>query len=76
VWAYCAQGAHCTAGMVFAINAPDSGERTFSAFEALAKGSQGGTGGYGSPTDPGSAASIRTSFISLALALVASAALL
>lgn len=62
--------------MVFAINAPDSGERTFSAFETLAKGSQGGTGGYGSPTDPGSAASIRIPFLSAALALLASAALL
>lgn len=69
VWAYCAQGAgaHCQAGMVFAVNAPDSGERTFSAFEALAKSSQGGSGGYGSPSDPGSAASVRASFIGAAL---------
>ncbi|KAH6918700.1 hypothetical protein BKA70DRAFT_1366851 [Coprinopsis sp. MPI-PUGE-AT-0042] len=72
VWAYCAQGA----GMVFAVNAPDSGERTFSAFEALAKSSQGGSGGYGSPADPGSAASVRASFIGGALALLASIALL
>jgi hypothetical protein len=62
--------------MVFAVNAPDSGERTFSAFEALAKGSQGGAGGYGSPADAGSAASIRTSFVAASLALLASAVLL
>jgi len=75
VWMYCAQGQHCQSGMVFAVNPADSGERTFAAFQDLAKASsQGGNGGYGS-TDAGSASSIRASFVGGALALIASALL-
>jgi plastocyanin len=38
VWVYCAQVGHCSSGMVFAINAPATGN-TFSAFQAMAMGS-------------------------------------
>ncbi|CAK5269003.1 unnamed protein product [Mycena citricolor] len=40
IWGYCGQQGppvHCTSGMVFSINAPATGPRTFSAFLALAK---------------------------------------
>jgi len=36
LWFYCAQGAHCKAGMVFAIN--PTAEKTYDAFLAAAKG--------------------------------------
>ncbi|KAG7444601.1 Cupredoxin [Guyanagaster necrorhizus] len=39
IWAYCSQTvpvSHCASGMVFAINAPESGPNTFAAFKALA----------------------------------------
>lgn len=36
VWYYCTQGQHCQAGMVGAINAPESGNRTVASFTALA----------------------------------------
>ncbi|KAK7608037.1 hypothetical protein JOL62DRAFT_599314 [Phyllosticta paracitricarpa] len=42
IWAYCAQETHCGKGMVFAINAPQSGT-TFNSFKASAI-SQGGNG--------------------------------
>lgn len=38
VWVYCAQSSHCASGMVFAINAPATGN-TFDAFKAKAMGS-------------------------------------
>ncbi|KAG9102824.1 hypothetical protein FRC06_001013 [Ceratobasidium sp. 370] len=37
VWAYCRQANHCGTGMVFAINAVESGNKSFAAFQALAK---------------------------------------
>lgn len=36
-WAYCRQGNHCGGGMVFAINAVEGGNKSFAAFQALAK---------------------------------------
>jgi plastocyanin len=48
VWVYCAQSGHCSSGMVFAINAPSSGN-TFDAFKAKAMGSSS-SGGYPSST--------------------------
>ena len=36
VWFYCATGAHCKAGMVFAVN--PTADQTFAAFQAAAKG--------------------------------------
>lgn len=77
IWAYCAQGQHCANGMVFSVNAADTGDRSFQAFQDRAKATaQGGNGGYGSPNNDGSAASISISFIGGAAALLASALLL
>ncbi|KAJ4315984.1 hypothetical protein N0V94_005676 [Neodidymelliopsis sp. IMI 364377] len=36
IWFYCSQGKHCQEGMVGAINAPESGDKTMNAFTALA----------------------------------------
>ncbi|CAF9914511.1 MAG: hypothetical protein GOMPHAMPRED_008179 [Gomphillus americanus] len=41
VWFYCAQGKHCEKGMVGAINAPTTGDKTVAAFAALAAQVQG-----------------------------------
>ncbi|KAF8059835.1 Cupredoxin [Lyophyllum atratum] len=54
IWGYCGQTNHCSAGMVFSINAVESGPNNFAAFVELAKRSNatstssGGTG-TGSP---------------------------
>ncbi|EUC62134.1 FliC domain protein [Rhizoctonia solani AG-3 Rhs1AP] len=37
IWAYCRQANHCGGGMVFALNAVESGNKSFAAFQALAK---------------------------------------
>ncbi|KAJ7211089.1 hypothetical protein C8J57DRAFT_1097770 [Mycena rebaudengoi] len=37
IWGYCGQTDHCSSGMVFAINAVESGPKNFAAFQALAK---------------------------------------
>jgi len=49
VWAYCRQANHCGGGMVFAINAVESSNKSFAAFQALAK-QINGTAGSGSGT--------------------------
>jgi plastocyanin len=36
IWAYCRQATHCGAGMVFAVNAVESGANNFAAFQAKA----------------------------------------
>ncbi|KAF7367601.1 hypothetical protein MSAN_00823400 [Mycena sanguinolenta] len=43
VWAYCGQVGHCQAGMVFAINAVESGPNNFAAFQAIANASGSGS---------------------------------
>jgi len=54
VWVYCAQGdgAHCHAGMVFAINCPPSGAKSFANFKAaaIAQGNASASGGYSYPS--------------------------
>jgi plastocyanin len=46
IWAYCRQGSHCGNGMVFAINAVEGGNKSYAAFQALAKQLNGtGSGG-------------------------------
>ncbi|GAA5848370.1 hypothetical protein JCM8547_004494 [Rhodosporidiobolus lusitaniae] len=46
IWFFCAQSSHCQQGMVGAINAPLEGNRSFEAFQAAARGSDGsGTAG-------------------------------
>jgi len=66
-WFYCAQPGngkpHCQAGMVFAINAPKTGDKTLEAFKKLAAAvpvspPSSTTGGYPSPT--GGAAATQT----------------
>jgi len=37
IWMFCNQDKHCNSGMVFAINAPDSGDKTYSAYKEKAK---------------------------------------
>lgn len=37
LWFYCRQTGHCEEGMVFAVNAPASGKKSFAAFQAAAK---------------------------------------
>ncbi|KAH6892807.1 Cupredoxin [Coprinopsis sp. MPI-PUGE-AT-0042] len=67
IWGYCGQTGHCAAGMVFAINAVESGPNNFAAFQALAKEqaapSGSPSGSAGAPTesdDPGAALSVRS----------------
>jgi len=43
IWAYCRQANHCGQGMVFAVNAVESGPKNFSAFQALAMQQNGTT---------------------------------
>ncbi|PPQ74708.1 hypothetical protein CVT26_007559 [Gymnopilus dilepis] len=59
IWGYCGQTGHCAAGMVFAINAVESGPNNFENFLALAKqsgNSSSDSSGSGSATTtaPGS----------------------
>jgi len=76
IWAYCKQGNHCGAGMVFAANAVENGPRNFTAFQDLARQINGtgannggaGAGGYG---DGGAATSSHVSLAGAAAAAVA-----
>jgi len=45
LWAYCKQGKHCQAGMVFGINVNNTGPKSMDAFIALAKASGNSTAG-------------------------------
>ncbi|KAH8728053.1 Cupredoxin [Phaeosphaeriaceae sp. PMI808] len=61
VWFYCSQGRHCQSGMVGAINAPATGNRTMQSFVALAAratenlspGQAAGSGTGNTPNGPG-----------------------
>ncbi|KAJ3535783.1 hypothetical protein NM688_g6928 [Phlebia brevispora] len=49
-WFHCAQTSpqdHCQAGMLFAVNAPESGNETFGAFSEAAKASNASAKGHG-----------------------------
>jgi len=50
IWAFCAQGNHCTQGMVFAVNTVETGPNTFDAFKNKATGSAGAATPSGTPT--------------------------
>jgi len=52
IWAYCKQANHCTSGMVFAVNAVESGPNNFEAFLAKAKGLAVGGSSSGSASSP------------------------
>ncbi|KAF8319337.1 hypothetical protein DL93DRAFT_176550 [Clavulina sp. PMI_390] len=43
VWVACLLPSHCTAGIVFAVNPPTSGDQTYQAFQAKAKAGGGST---------------------------------
>jgi len=43
IWAYCRQATHCGSGMVFSVNAVESGPNNFAAFQAAAKQQNGTT---------------------------------
>lgn len=83
IWAYCKQGNHCGAGMVFSANADETGARGFGAFQDLAKqlngtGATTGNGSTGGTTDNGAsqqAIPLRSAGAAIA-ALVVSAFLL
>jgi plastocyanin len=61
IWMFCNQGNHCNSGMVFAINPPEEGERTFATFKEKAKTAnhpdpaEGVTADFTPPPPPGSA---------------------
>ncbi|KZM20353.1 uncharacterized protein EKO05_0006887 [Ascochyta rabiei] len=65
IWFYCSQGKHCQEGMVGAINAPASGDKTVQAFTALAAkasenlspGQAAGSGSGTGTTSPSSGSS-------------------
>ncbi|KAF2750041.1 Cupredoxin [Sporormia fimetaria CBS 119925] len=72
IWYYCSQGPHCQNGMVGAINAPASGNRTLASHKALAAaapenlspGQQAGQGPASPPASPGAPSSGPTDSIS------------
>jgi len=59
IWVYCAQANHCSSGMVFAVNAPSSGN-TFDAFRANAMGSGSSSNNVG-PSSTGAGTPAPTS---------------
>jgi len=59
VWAFCRQltpASHCGAGMVFAVNAVESGERNFTAFQNVAKVLNGTAAAANAPAPPSASA--------------------
>jgi len=52
IWVYCRQSGHCGNGMVFSVNADESSDRNFAAFQALAK-TLNGTGSSNTNTGNG-----------------------
>lgn len=82
IWVYCQTGTHCQQGMVFSVNAPETGN-TFSAFQAAAKASTSSasasaSGAAASSTSGTGAASARyaTGLSGLLFAAVAASLLL
>jgi plastocyanin len=60
IWAYCRQGNHCGGGMVFAINAVENSNKSFSAFQALAKQINGTAASPSASASPSSTAAPST----------------
>ncbi|KAL4256206.1 Cupredoxin [Pleurotus pulmonarius] len=57
IWGYCGQGNHCGTGMVFSINAVESGPNNFAAFQQLARrinGTEAAGAASGNGTSSGS----------------------
>ncbi|KAF7426398.1 hypothetical protein PC9H_008766 [Pleurotus ostreatus] len=80
IWGYCGQGNHCGSGMVFSINAVESGPNNFAAFQQLARRingteASGAASGNGTSTGSGNGAiSVTSSFVGFVGSLVFSAA--
>jgi len=70
IWAYCAQPGHCGMGMVFSVNAVESGSNTFEAYQARAKQLNGTDTTSGSNTPSGAASLNRGQGIAVALGSV------
>jgi len=62
IWVYCRQANHCPSGMVFAVNAVESGPNNFEAFVSNAKNSATSSGS--SPPSPSSSSSSGTANVS------------
>ncbi|KAJ8522664.1 hypothetical protein ONZ45_g791 [Pleurotus djamor] len=62
IWAYCRQGNHCQQGMVFAVNAVESGPNNFDAFQTKARGN----GSTGSANNSNSAIPLGSSNVRIA----------
>jgi len=73
IWAFCAQGNHCTSGMVFAVNAVESGPNNFEAFKNKATGasppSPSGSASGGASIKMTSGAGFAAVFVALAFGL-------
>ncbi|ORY27803.1 Cupredoxin [Naematelia encephala] len=65
IWGYCGQVGHCQAGMVFAINAPETGNKTFAAFQSAAMSVSAGDGSNSSSSGSGTSAGANGSSSSL-----------
>ncbi|PPQ72020.1 hypothetical protein CVT24_008072 [Panaeolus cyanescens] len=74
VWAYCRQGNHCGAGMVFAINSVEDSGRSFNDFQNVAKALNGTSVSANAPPTPssptGAATSVRVGATGIALLFV------
>jgi len=70
VWVYCAQSGHCSSGMVFAINAPATGN-TFDAYRAKAMGSTGSSSASNpAPTSTGTTGAAGRNHVQLTAGLM------
>jgi len=76
VWGFCKQGNHCSQGMVFAINAVESSDKNFAAFQALAKGSNGNSSTNPYPTSAAWRPGVGSSSMAVILGLSAAVFLL
>ncbi|KAG9009160.1 hypothetical protein FRB90_008530 [Tulasnella sp. 427] len=63
IWIHCKQVGHCQAGMLFAANAPSSGQ-TFDAYQAAATGKSSNTSGSSSSSSVAASAATTTGYTS------------
>ncbi|KAL0580438.1 hypothetical protein V5O48_001591 [Marasmius crinis-equi] len=70
IWAYCRQGNHCASGMVFSVNAVESGPNNFEAFKAKATNNNSSSGNSGSTGNNNAALSTKWNGAGIAVAVV------
>jgi plastocyanin len=75
IWAYCKQGNHCVSGMLFAVNAVPTSDKSFAAFQSNALKATS-TGTYPSPTSGAWRPAVGSSSMVVVLGLAAAALLL